>query len=160
MGLTGDDDFHFKVSPDGSSWVEAFRINRSTGAATMPAAPIFEAVRTAGDVASVTTLVFNNVIANVGGGYNSSTGHFIVPETGRYLFYVVGLARITGTLEVQIRVNNITRGSGRHEAVAYKTTTHATVIASLVAGDDVAVVANQGTFYGSGFTTFSGTLLG
>lgn len=36
MGLTGDDDFHVKVSPDGSSWLEAIQINRTTGAVTMP----------------------------------------------------------------------------------------------------------------------------
>lgn len=31
FGLTGDDDFHFKVSPDGSSWNEAFIIDKDTG---------------------------------------------------------------------------------------------------------------------------------
>jgi hypothetical protein len=31
VGLTGDDDFHFKVSPDGSSWLEAIVIDRTTG---------------------------------------------------------------------------------------------------------------------------------
>ncbi len=34
FGLTGDDNFHIKVSPDGSSWQEALVINRSTGAMT------------------------------------------------------------------------------------------------------------------------------
>ncbi len=34
IGLTGDDDFHFKVSPDGSSWVEAMKIDKTTGAVT------------------------------------------------------------------------------------------------------------------------------
>ncbi len=33
MGTTGDDDFHFKVSPDGSTWTEALTINRTTGLA-------------------------------------------------------------------------------------------------------------------------------
>lgn len=31
IGLTGDDDFHLKVSPDGSNWFEALSIDRSTG---------------------------------------------------------------------------------------------------------------------------------
>ncbi len=31
IGLTGDDDFHFKVSPDGSSWFDGFDINRADG---------------------------------------------------------------------------------------------------------------------------------
>lgn len=36
MGLTGDDDFHFKVSPDGVMWNEAIVINRTTGAVSFP----------------------------------------------------------------------------------------------------------------------------
>ncbi|MBN8959191.1 MAG: hypothetical protein J0H17_21940 [Rhizobiales bacterium] len=35
IGLTGDDDLHFKVSPDGSSWNEAILVNRSTGLVTL-----------------------------------------------------------------------------------------------------------------------------
>jgi hypothetical protein len=29
LGLAGDDDFHFKVSPDGSTWKQAILIDRS-----------------------------------------------------------------------------------------------------------------------------------
>ena len=36
IGTTGDDDFHFKVSADGSAWNEALKINRSTGEVTFP----------------------------------------------------------------------------------------------------------------------------
>jgi len=36
MGLTGDDDFHFKVSADGTTWNEAIVIARNTGAVTFP----------------------------------------------------------------------------------------------------------------------------
>ncbi len=36
MGLAGDDDFHFKVSPDGSAWHEAITIDRSTGRVNFP----------------------------------------------------------------------------------------------------------------------------
>jgi hypothetical protein len=35
-GLVGDDDFSIRVSPDGSSWREALRINRTTGAVSFP----------------------------------------------------------------------------------------------------------------------------
>jgi len=31
IGLTGDDDFHFKVSANGSTWTEAFKIDKSSG---------------------------------------------------------------------------------------------------------------------------------
>ncbi len=36
IGLTGDDDFHFKVSPNGSAFSEAIIINRTTGACSFP----------------------------------------------------------------------------------------------------------------------------
>ncbi len=34
LGLAGDDNFHFKVSADGSSWFEAFNINAASGGVT------------------------------------------------------------------------------------------------------------------------------
>lgn len=34
MGLTGDDDFHIKVSPDGTNWIEALKIRNSDGNVT------------------------------------------------------------------------------------------------------------------------------
>ena len=39
MGTTGDDNFHFKVSADGSAWNEAILIDRSTGKVSLPATP-------------------------------------------------------------------------------------------------------------------------
>jgi hypothetical protein len=44
IGLTGDDNFHFKVSPDGSTWHDALDIEATTGyigiGTTNPAAPL------------------------------------------------------------------------------------------------------------------------
>jgi Protein of unknown function (DUF2793) len=39
MGTTGDDDFHFKVSADGSAWNEAIVVDGSTGRVSLPATP-------------------------------------------------------------------------------------------------------------------------
>jgi hypothetical protein len=36
FGLTGDDDFHVKVSPNGSTWHTALTVDRSSGAVTLP----------------------------------------------------------------------------------------------------------------------------
>lgn len=38
-GLTADDDFHLKVSADGSTWKEAIVVNRSSGAVSTPFTP-------------------------------------------------------------------------------------------------------------------------
>ncbi len=45
IGLTGDDDFHVKVSADGSAWTEAIVVDRTTGKVTLPATPAFGAAR-------------------------------------------------------------------------------------------------------------------
>jgi hypothetical protein len=44
MGLAGDDDYCFKVSPDGAAWHEAITIDRNTGRVSLPntAQPRFE----------------------------------------------------------------------------------------------------------------------
>jgi hypothetical protein len=39
IGLTGDDDLHMKVSPDGASWTQALTIDRATGLVSLPASP-------------------------------------------------------------------------------------------------------------------------
>jgi hypothetical protein len=39
IGLAGDDDFHFKVSPDGSSWTEALKLDKTSGLATLAGDP-------------------------------------------------------------------------------------------------------------------------
>jgi hypothetical protein len=39
LGTAGDDNFHFKVSADGSSWTDALVIDRSSGLATVHADP-------------------------------------------------------------------------------------------------------------------------
>jgi hypothetical protein len=36
IGLTGDDDLHCKVSPDGAAWYEALRVNRANGLVSFP----------------------------------------------------------------------------------------------------------------------------
>ncbi len=37
FGLTGDDDFHLKVSADGTTWCDALRFDRTTGRVSFPA---------------------------------------------------------------------------------------------------------------------------
>lgn len=42
FGLTGDDDWHVKVSPDGSTWFEALIADRSSGAVRFPSTPYLD----------------------------------------------------------------------------------------------------------------------
>jgi hypothetical protein len=50
IGLTGDDDFHFKVSPNGTAFNEAILINKTTGAVTFPNSVFGGEVNTASNV--------------------------------------------------------------------------------------------------------------
>jgi hypothetical protein len=62
IGLTGDDDFHFKVSPDNSTWKDAMVIDRTTGLVTL-----------AGDPTSALQAATKQYVdANAGGGGGGS----------------------------------------------------------------------------------------
>jgi hypothetical protein len=59
MGLAGDDDFRIKVSADGATWRDAMRVDRATGAVSLPnTAPL---------------LLFNQSLASQGPGFASDT---------------------------------------------------------------------------------------
>lgn len=59
IGLTGDDDLHVKVSPDGGAWFEALRIDRATGRVAFPGRPT---------VAEVPVLTAQVIAGNSGPG--------------------------------------------------------------------------------------------
>ena len=75
---------------------EKMKINPA-GLVTKPSQPAFAAVRTAGDTTSAVTFVYNSVIYNIGGHYNSSNGRFTAPVAGRYHFNVLMSHNGSGT---------------------------------------------------------------
>ena len=50
LGTTGDDDFHFKVSANGTAWNEAIVINKTTGGVTFPNTTLSGETNTASNV--------------------------------------------------------------------------------------------------------------
>jgi hypothetical protein len=63
-GLAGDDDFHIKVSPDGSAWTEAMLVDKSSGLVTLAGDP----------TAALHAATKQYVDAHIGGGGSGGGG--------------------------------------------------------------------------------------
>jgi hypothetical protein len=80
---------------------------------------------------------FNNVVANVGSGYSSTTGRFTAPVSGYYMFHYSFLSQASAaTVDTRLRVNQ------------------STIIAAAYSGDGVSSYksggASAGTFLTAG----------
>lgn len=146
-----------------TSNIERMRID-SAGRVTMPYQPAFLATRTLGSVAATNDVVFNAVITNIGGHYNSSTGVFTAPVAGMYQFNHVGISVNTGTqLTIAFKINaTITQWMYSNGANDYRTACFSTA-AYLSANDTVKLTVVNGSLYAlgdGGNPRFSGFLIG
>jgi hypothetical protein len=64
FGLAGDDNFHLKVSPDGSSWSDALVVDRTTGKITLLGFSSASASRTQLSAAPVDALAYSGMQVN------------------------------------------------------------------------------------------------
>lgn len=134
-----------------------------SGRVMMPFQPAFFAGKNNGDWTG--TCLFNDVRLNIGSHYNSSTGRFTAPVTGRYFFAVNALSannNSTGHKFFQIRIN----GSSLVDAYTYITNggfylMTRTFVCQMSSGDYIDVTGGDGAFYGQNtiHTNFSGHLL-
>ncbi|WAR31321.1 C1QL4-like protein [Mya arenaria] len=93
------------------------------------------------------TIVFNNVVTDVGGGYNSGTGVFIVPVDGLYVFsttVMVDLSTSTthAIFNIKKNGNDVVSLIVQDRDDNYETVS-GTVILSLQVGDTVKVTCND-----------------
>ena len=86
FGLTGDDNFHCKVSADGSAWTEAFVIDRTNGNTTFTKGAVLTQVDTFTASGTWTKPAWaKNVIALlVGGGSGGGSGRRGATSTARF----------------------------------------------------------------------------
>ena len=108
------------------------------------------------------TLIFNNVISNVGNGYNHRTGVFTAPVAGTYVFYFTAVEYNTQTLGLDIVLNSVSkvRLLGSNKA-GYQTGTNMVVL-TLKRQDRVWVKHSYGKGYHTHnvpMVTFTGFML-
>lgn len=89
IGLAGDDNFHFKVSPDGSTWHDAIIVTASSGLATLASATITSADINGGTVdgtsigASATSSgAFTTLSASAAATFSPANANVTVSPTG------------------------------------------------------------------------------
>ena len=108
------------------------------------------------------TVIFDNVITNVGGAYNNSTGVFTAPQDGTYMIQATIRASHGEEIWANLSVNksrvvsvNARGTDGRHGMGSQS------MVVTLGKGDIVTIECKNenGNFYGHYYETFSGYFL-
>jgi hypothetical protein len=172
--LLGGGAYETELPPTGGRYTLA--VNDSAQVVIAPNIPgtgpagnvVFSAWRSAGNVTVPAVVVFNVVEANIGNAYNSSTGIFTAPVTGRYYFQFYSLfGNVAGTYRVYFYKNNAVYNDMHLRAgvtgTNYDGAHGRSIILSLAAGDTMRMYFSEGTstLFGTGsYSMFSGYLLG
>ena len=155
IGLAGDDDFHFKVSPDGSAWSEALKLSASSGAVSLPAGQLaFPATRnpsadanTLDDYAEGTfTPVVVGTTSAGSATYTTQTGSYT--KIGRLVFFAIELtwSGHTGTGSLQVQGLPFTAAGMNFavsQAVSALSLTAGNVVQCLVGANSTNVIVQQ-----------------
>lgn len=115
---------------------------------------------TATDLGRNQDIVFDNVVTNVGSGYNGNHGVFVAPVTGTYLFSVTLRGGEDGKTWIHVVVNGLVVAKIDLQNSLYLQNSQ-TIVVNLNEGDDVSV---QNTIVGGAITgdrcsTLSGFLI-
>ncbi len=159
FGLTGDDDFHLKVSADGTTWCDALRFDRTTGRVSFPAGGAREVL-----TANRTYYVRTDGSDSNDGLSNASSGAFLTIQKAinttaslDISIYNVTIHVASGTYTGSVLVNGPFVGSGSVSIVG-DTSTPSNVLISTTSAACI-TVQNGGSLSVGGFkfrTTTSG----
>ncbi|KAJ8298949.1 hypothetical protein KUTeg_023009 [Tegillarca granosa] len=130
--------------------------------------PIAFYARLSNDITTIgdnQAIEYNEVITNLGHGYDSRHGHFIAPIDGIYIFAVTAMGEPNEALHLNIVKNGAIVGYARAALSTEYESGTAVITLSLVAGDMVwvrygsSIGSASRKVHGGGFNTFSGALL-
>ena len=123
----------------------------------------FTASRSSSFSSSIGLIIFDNVITNLGGGYNSSTGIFACPSDGAYVFTWTHMTQNGNHCYVYLNINGTIQdqlqafahlGGFKHTAYSQPTMTGTFQLSK---GDNVSVhTTSCSYYYGSPYNAFSG----
>ena len=114
IGLTGDDDFHFKVSPDGTNWYEAINIDRNNGMSSLllPAVQVTKSTTQSITNATVTTLTWDveNFDTDTMHDNVTNNSRLTARRPGKYVIFmnIIFSSNNTGGRQLLIRKNGTT----------------------------------------------------
>ncbi|XP_022614657.1 complement C1q tumor necrosis factor-related protein 3-like [Seriola dumerili] len=109
---------------------------------------------------TVTTLVFRNVMTNIGNAYNSITGIFTAPLKGLYYIRMTGSVGNSGSVDISLRKNGQSMFGIYNTNEKYSSSSNGMTMV-LEAGDQLWVTLWSGNsiFDQSQLSTFSGFLI-
>lgn len=152
VGLLGDDDFTFKVSPDGSTYKTGMIIDKDTGAVSFPEHSKFSSYVNFDKYIAAgawTDIAFNNSRHNDQGDW--SAGTFTAPHDGYFLFGAGYRFKANATVPADIRVGISVNGAtptadavataGDATIVTLQSFVQVTALKKLTAGQTVTGVA-------------------
>jgi hypothetical protein len=109
FGLAGDDDFHVKVSPDGSTWHEAMVADRATGAVRLPASAYRMAPQGRLTLTSGTSVLTSDVLA--------ATTIYYAPHAGAVAPFWDGASwRLVSLAELALALDSNSGHAGYHQS--------------------------------------------
>lgn len=125
IGLTGDDDFHFKVSPDGTTWYESIKIAAANGKVSFPS----------GLAAGREVLIANRTYYVRADGSDSNTG--LVDTSGSAFLTIQKAVNSVAALDLSIYNVIIQVGAGTY--------TGSTIIAKPFTGAGTVTISGDTT---------------
>lgn len=167
LGLLGDDNLTFKVTPDGSTWKTGFTVDAATGKVDHTQGAKFEAVTNYDNYIAAATwikIAFNAANHNDYGAFSAANNRFAAPVAGYYLIGGKWRFKANATVPASIQTKLYKNGAAIDDTIAISggtVVTQRTMVAtqtvlSLAAGDYIEMFAFMET--NDGYVESTGSL--